>query len=47
MPVPAIISEETFEAAQRVKRDNSVFSPRRTTPGTWLLRGLWSAANAA
>lgn len=40
VPVPAIISEETFEAAQRVKRDNSVFSPRRTTPGTWLLRGL-------
>jgi site-specific DNA recombinase len=38
--VPAIISEETFEAAQRVKRDNSVFSPRRTTPRTWLLRGL-------
>ncbi len=40
VPVPAIINEETFEAAQRVKRDNSVFSPRRTTPGTWLLRGL-------
>jgi len=40
VPVPAIISEETFEAAQRVKRDNSVFSPRRTTPHTWLLRGL-------
>jgi site-specific DNA recombinase len=40
VPVPAIISEETFEAAQRIKRDNSVFSPRRTTPHTWLLRGL-------
>jgi site-specific DNA recombinase len=40
VPVPAIITEETFEAAQRVKRDNSIFSPRRTTPGTWLLRGL-------
>ena len=38
--VPAIISEETFEAVQRVKRDNSMFSPRRTTPGLWLLRGL-------
>jgi DNA invertase Pin-like site-specific DNA recombinase len=38
--VPAILSEETFEAAQRVKRDNSMFSPRRTTPGRWLLRGL-------
>ena len=40
VPVPAIITEETFEATQRVKRDNSMFSPRRTTPGTWLLRGL-------
>jgi site-specific DNA recombinase len=40
VPVPAIISEETFEAAQRVKRDNSIFSPRHTTPGLWLLRGL-------
>jgi site-specific DNA recombinase len=40
VPVPAIITEETFEAAQRVKRDNQVFSPRRTTPGLWLLRGL-------
>ena len=38
--VPAIITEETFEATQRVKRDNQVFSPRRTTPGLWLLRGL-------
>ena len=38
--VPAILSEETFEAAQRVKRDNSMFSPRRSTPGLWLLRGL-------
>ncbi|MDE3132563.1 MAG: recombinase family protein [Acidobacteriota bacterium] len=40
VPVPAIITEETFEAAQRVKRDNSAFSPRRATPGLWLLRGL-------
>ena len=40
VPVPAIITEEVFEAAQRVKTDNSMFSPRRTTPGTWLLRGL-------
>jgi hypothetical protein len=38
--VPTIITEEMFEAAQRVKRDNSIFSPRRTTPGAWLLRGL-------
>ncbi len=40
VPVPAIITEDTFEAAQRVKRDNSIFSPRRSTPGLWLLRGL-------
>ena len=40
VPVPAIITEEVFEAAQRVKTDNSMFSPRRTIPGTWLLRGL-------
>ena len=38
--VPAIITEETFEAAQRVKHDNSIFSPRHTTAGLWLLRGL-------
>jgi site-specific DNA recombinase len=40
VPVPAIVTEEVFDAAQRVKTDNSMFSPRRTTPGTWLLRGL-------
>ena len=40
VPVPAILSEETFEAAQRIKHDNSIFSPRHTTPGLWLLRGL-------
>jgi Recombinase len=40
VPVPAIITEEVLEAAQRIKSDNSMFSPRRTTPGTWLLRGL-------
>ena len=37
--VPAIISPH-FEAAQAVSRDNSAFSPRHTTPGHWLLRGL-------
>jgi hypothetical protein len=46
VPVPAIISEETFEAAQRVKRDNSVFSPRRTTAGLGSCAG-WSCAAAA
>ena len=40
VPVAAILSEETFEAAQRIKHDNSIFSPRHTTPGLWLLRGL-------
>ena len=38
--VPAILSDETFEAARRVSRDNSQWSPRRTEPGQWLLRGL-------
>jgi len=45
VPVPAIIAEETFEAAQRIKHDNSVFSPRRATPGLWLLRGLVVCGN--
>jgi site-specific DNA recombinase len=38
--VPAIIDEPTFEAAHRAGRDNSQWSPRRTEPGQWLLRGL-------
>jgi site-specific DNA recombinase len=38
--VPAILTEDTFEAAGRVSRDNSQWSPRRTEPGQWLLRGL-------
>jgi len=38
--VPAIVSDEFFAAAQAAARDNSVFSPRKTTPGLWLLRGL-------
>jgi site-specific DNA recombinase len=38
--VPAIINDEIFAAAQAVGRDNSAFSPRKTTPGLWLLRGL-------
>lgn len=40
LPVPAIVGEDVFEAAQRVARDNTVFSTRRATPGIWLLRGL-------
>ncbi len=38
--VPVIIDERTFEAAHRAGRDNSQWSPRRTEPGQWLLRGL-------
>lgn len=40
IPVPAILSEEVFEAAQRVSRDHTYFSPRRSPPGRWLLRQL-------
>ena len=40
IPVPAIISEDTFEAAQKAAHDNSIFSPRRTEPDTFLLRRL-------
>jgi site-specific DNA recombinase len=38
--VPALIDERTFEATRRAGRDNSQWSPRRTEPGQWLLRGL-------
>ena len=38
--VPAILDDELFEAAQRVSRDNSLWSPRRAESGHWLLRGL-------
>ncbi|MDH3308687.1 MAG: recombinase family protein, partial [Acidimicrobiia bacterium] len=37
---PIIIDEDVFDAAQRVSRDNSQWSPRRAEPGEWLLRGL-------
>jgi DNA invertase Pin-like site-specific DNA recombinase len=40
IPVPAIVSEEVFDAAQRVSRDHSFFSPRRSSAGQWLLRRL-------
>jgi site-specific DNA recombinase len=40
IPVPAIIGEDLFEAAQRISRDHSYFSPRRTGPDHWLLRRL-------
>jgi site-specific DNA recombinase len=38
--VPAIVSEELFEAAQRVSRDNSRWSPRRAETDHWLLRNI-------
>ena len=38
--VPAIVGEDLFDAAQRVSRDNTQFSPSRAEPGAWLLRGL-------
>jgi site-specific DNA recombinase len=38
--VPAIVADETFEAAQRVSRDNSKWSPRNVRQQAWLLRGL-------
>jgi len=47
IPVPTIVSEEIFEAAQRVSRDNSKWSPRRAEPGHWLLRTSSNAATAA
>jgi len=40
VPTPAIINEDTFDAAQKVSRDNSAFSPRRTGADRYLLRGL-------
>ncbi len=40
IPVPAIISEDTFEAVQKAAHDSSIFSSRRTEPDTFLLRRL-------
>ena len=40
IPCPAIIAEDTFEAAGQVGYDNAKWSPRRAEPGAWLLRGL-------
>ena len=37
---PPIVDEATFEAAQRVSRDNSRWSPRHLQDEAWLLRGL-------
>jgi site-specific DNA recombinase len=40
VPVPAIITADTFDAAQRVASHNSAFSARRAPTDRWLLRGL-------
>jgi len=40
IPVPAIIAEDLFEAASRVSRDNSKWSPRNSDDDAWLLRAL-------
>ncbi|MGH9056805.1 MAG: recombinase family protein, partial [Acidimicrobiales bacterium] len=40
IPIPAIVADDTFEAVQRSACDNSGFSPRRTPPGSFLLRRL-------
>jgi site-specific DNA recombinase len=37
---PAIIADQTFQAAAKASADNSKWSPRRAEPGAWLLRGL-------
>jgi DNA invertase Pin-like site-specific DNA recombinase len=38
--VPAIVTQEAFAAVDHVTWDNSKWSPRRTEPGQWMLRGL-------
>ena len=45
--VAAVLDEERFEAAQRVSRDNSQWSPRRAESGYWLLRGLVKCGHCA
>ena len=45
--VPGALDEELFEAAQRVSRDNSQWSPRRAESGYWLLRGLVKCGHCA
>jgi site-specific DNA recombinase len=40
IPVPAIVAQDVFDAAQRITHANWKLSPRRVAPGHWLLRGL-------
>ncbi|MGH9082758.1 MAG: recombinase family protein, partial [Acidimicrobiales bacterium] len=37
---PAIVADTVFDAASRVSRDNSKWSPRNVADEAWLLRGL-------
>ncbi|MGD0945674.1 MAG: recombinase family protein [Acidimicrobiales bacterium] len=47
IPVPPIIPETTFDAAQMVSRDNSKWSPRNTHRDAWMLRGLVKCGHCA
>jgi site-specific DNA recombinase len=40
IPIPSIVGDDTFEAVQRAAFDNSAFSPRRSDPGSFLLRRM-------
>lgn len=40
IPIPAIVADDTFQAVQRCASDNSIFSPRRTPAGSFLLRRI-------
>ena len=40
IPCPAVIADQTFQAAGKASTDNAKWSPRRAEPGAWLLRGL-------
>jgi site-specific DNA recombinase len=40
IPIPAIISADTFEAVEQAARDNSIYSRRRAEADTFLLRRL-------
>jgi site-specific DNA recombinase len=40
IPVAAIVTDDIFEAAGNVSRDNSKWSPRNTDDEAWLLRAL-------
>jgi site-specific DNA recombinase len=47
IPVPSVVPEETFEAAQAISPDNSRWSPRNTRQQAWLLRGLVRCGSCA